>query len=97
MLTGQHRQQNWRMNNNNKNRKENIGRLAISAINLGWEMALPIFIGVLLGKYLDGLTNSRFHLTLSLLVGGVFISYYNLAKYIKRFDKKENKDDKPDR
>jgi predicted F0F1-ATPase subunit len=79
-----------------KNKKGDIWRTALSAMNLGWEMALPIFLGVLLGNYLDKLTESKYNLTISLLVGGVFISYYNLLRYIKKLDQNDgNHDNKP--
>lgn len=75
-----------------KKKDDRIWRTALSAINLGWEMALPIFLGVLLGNYLDKLTDSRFNLTISLLVFGIFISYYNYLRFIKKFDQKDNSD-----
>jgi len=62
-------------------------RVALSTINLGWEMALPIFLSVLLGNYLDKLTESRFNLTISLLLFGIFISFYNYSRIIKKFDR----------
>ena len=77
-------------------KKGDIWRTALSAINLGWEMALPIFLGVLLGNYLDKITESKYHLTISLLVGGIIISYYNLLRYIKKFDRSDgNHDNEP--
>ena len=75
------------------NKKGEIWRTALSAINLGWEMALPIFLGVLSGNYLDKVTDNRYNLTISLLVGGIFISYYNLLRYIKKFDRKNGNHD----
>lgn len=79
-----------------KNKKGDIWRTALSAINLGWEMALPIFLGVLLGNHLDKITESKYNLTISLLVGGIFISYYNILRYIKKFDQDDgNHDNKP--
>jgi predicted F0F1-ATPase subunit len=71
-------------------------RIALSTINLGWEMALPIFLGVLLGNYLDKLTESRFNLTISLLFFGIFISFYNYSRIIKKFDKKDEENDDND-
>lgn len=89
MLTGR----TWfLMVKKDKKKDDRIWRTALSAINLGWEMALPIFLGVLLGNYLDKLTDSRFNLTISLLVFGIFISYYNYLRFIKKFDQKDNSD-----
>ncbi|MBM3137655.1 MAG: AtpZ/AtpI family protein [Chloroflexi bacterium] len=79
---------------NDEKKKDRVWRAALSAINLGWEMALPIFLGVLLGNYLDMLTESRFNLTISLLVFGIFISFYNYSRIIKKFDQKDENNDK---
>lgn len=79
------------MTKNDKKKNDQIWRAALSAINLGWEMALPIFLGVLLGNYLDKLTDFRFNLTISLLVFGIFISFYNYSRIIKKFDQKNEK------
>jgi F0F1-type ATP synthase assembly protein I len=74
-----------------KKKSDQIWRTALSTINLGWEMALPIFMGVLLGNYLDKLTDNRFNLTISLLFFGIFISFYNYSRIIKKFDQKDEK------
>jgi F0F1-type ATP synthase assembly protein I len=84
------------MKKNDKKKSDKIWRTALSAINLGWEMALPIFIGVLLGNYLDKLTDFRFNLTISLLFFGIFISFYNYSRIIKKFDQKDEKNQKDD-
>jgi predicted F0F1-ATPase subunit len=55
----------------------------ISLTTLGWDLALPIFGGVLLGYYLDKLLNSSFILTFVLLIAGIFVGYYNLVKLIE--------------
>ena len=83
------------MDKNGKEKTGHIWRKALSAINLGWEMALPIFAGVLLGNYLDKLTDSRFNLTISFLVGGIILSYYNLLRHIQKLNQidKNNHDD----
>ena len=79
------------MAKNDKKKSDQIWRTALSTINLGWEMALPIFMGVLLGNYLDKLTDNRFNLTISLLFFGIFISFYNYSRIIKKFDQKVEK------
>jgi F0F1-type ATP synthase assembly protein I len=79
------------MAKNDKKKSDQIWRTALSTINLGWEMALPIFMGVLLGNYLDKLTDNRFNLTISLLFFGIFISFYNYSRIIKKFDQKDEK------
>lgn len=52
-------------------------------------MALPIFLGVLLGNHLDKLTHFRYNLTISLLLFGIFISFYNYSRVIRKLDKKD--------
>lgn len=77
------------MTKNDKKKNDRIWRIALSAISLGWEMALPIFLGVLLGYYLDKLTDFRFNLTISLMFFGIFISFYNYSRIIKKLDQKD--------
>jgi predicted F0F1-ATPase subunit len=70
-----------------RDKNKSTWKSSLAYLHLGWEMALPVFIGVLLGNYLDKLTNSKYHLSISLLFAGVFISYLNLARIIKRINK----------
>ena len=55
----------------------------VSLTTLGWELALPIFGGALLGYYLDKSLNTNHLLTLVLLLAGIFMGYYNLIKLIE--------------
>ena len=55
----------------------------ISLTTLGWELALPIFGGALLGYYLDKSLNTNHFLTLILLLAGILIGYYNLIRLIE--------------
>lgn len=55
----------------------------VSLTTLGWELALPIFGGALLGYYLDKTLNTNHLLTLILLLAGIFMGYYNLIKLIE--------------
>ena len=62
-----------------KNKKKfSVQGIGLTA--LGWEIALPIFGGVILGHYLDRLLNTTYQFTLSLLGLGIFIGYYNIYK-----------------
>lgn len=55
----------------------------ISLTSLGWELALPIFGGVFIGYQLDKiLIKSQYLFTVSFLVIGIIIGYYNLYKLI---------------
>jgi F0F1-type ATP synthase assembly protein I len=55
----------------------------VSLTTLGWELALPIFGGALLGYHLDKSLNTNHLLTLILLFTGIFMGYYNLIKLIE--------------
>lgn len=58
-------------------------------MSLGWELALPIFAGVLLGHFLDRWLDTGLTFTLGLLVLGIGLSYYNLARFIRRVDRRD--------
>ena len=81
------------MDKKGKKRNERLWRTALSAINLGWEMALPIFLGVLLGNYLDEITESRYNLTISSLLFGIFIGFYNYSRIIKKLTQEDENND----
>ena len=56
----------------------------ISLTSLGWELALPIFGGVLLGYQIDRiLIGSKYTFTIFLLLTGIVVGYYNLYKLIE--------------
>ncbi len=67
---------------------------ALIAMSLGWDLAIPIFGGVLLGHYLDKLLHTTYEFTIGLLVMGVAISYYNLARFIQKTSKKHRREEK---
>jgi F0F1-type ATP synthase assembly protein I len=55
----------------------------ISLTSLGWELALPIFGGVFIGYQLDQvLIKTRYLFTISFLIIGIIVGYYNLYKLI---------------
>ncbi len=56
---------------------------AISLTSLGWEMAIPIFVGVLIGSRLDIWFNTTYTFTIVLLILGIMIAYYNLYRHIE--------------
>ena len=66
-----------------------LWREALRALSLGWDLAVPIFGGVLLGHFLDRLLGTRPTFTIGLLVMGIAIGYYNIARFIQRFEKRE--------
>lgn len=70
---------------------------SLRALSLGWDLAIPIFSGVLIGQYLDRKLGTGHIFTIGLLFFGVTISYYNLWKFsqkLKRIDAKKKQDAK---
>ncbi len=53
-------------------------RLVATMSSLGWSLVLPIVGGVLLGSYLDKVTDQGYKWTVGLLFVGVAMSLYNL-------------------
>lgn len=66
-------------------------REALAATSLGWDLALPIFGGVLLGHLLDRQLDTRYAFTLGLLVLGIGIGFYNVARSIQRIEARERR------
>ncbi|MBN1921723.1 MAG: AtpZ/AtpI family protein [Anaerolineae bacterium] len=62
-----------------------LAREGMRAMALGWELAMPIFGGVLLGHYLDQQFETGYTFTLGLLVAGVFVGFYNIWRFGQRF------------
>jgi F0F1-type ATP synthase assembly protein I len=71
-----------------------LWREAMVAMSLGWDLAVPIFGGVLLGYALDRWLQTRYIFTVGLLFLGIAISYYNLARFIRRIDRENGQDEK---
>lgn len=69
------------MDNKTENKTNFIKGLSL--LSLGWELAIPIFIGVLLGYQLDKLLGSRLVFTIVLLLLGITTGFYNLYKVIQ--------------
>ena len=66
-----------------------LWREALVAISLGWDLALPIFGGVLLGYFLDRWLGTGHIFTLGLLVAGIALGYYNIARFIQRINRRD--------
>ena len=67
-----------------KNEERRIWRESISSISLGWELAIPIFAGVISGQLLDRFLGTTYIFTLGLLLLGIISGYYNVGKAIQR-------------
>ena len=66
-----------------------LWREAVVAMSLGWDLAVPIFGGVLLGHLLDRWLGTGYVFTLGLLMLGIAIGYYNVARFIQRVERRE--------
>ncbi len=60
-------------------------------MTVGWNLAVPIFGGVLLGFVLDRVFGTAYIFTIGLLVFGIFIGFYNLMRTIKKLDADSSK------
>ena len=77
------------MNENNKQEPGGASwQEALRAMSLGWDLALPIFGGVLLGHLLDRWLGTGHIFTLGLLTLGIGVGYYNVVRFIRRIDRK---------
>lgn len=63
-----------------------LWRDTLNAMTVGWNLAVPIFGGVLLGFVLDRVFGTTYIFTIGLLVFGIFIGFYNLMRTIKKLD-----------
>lgn len=72
------------------NTLQTLWRESLRAVSLGWDLALPIFAGVLAGYWLDRWLGTGHIFTLGLLVLGVGIGYYNVARFIQRLNRRDD-------
>jgi F0F1-type ATP synthase assembly protein I len=66
-----------------------LWREALLAMTIGWEIALPIFAGVLLGQLLDRLLQTTYIFTIGLIFAGIAMGYYNLVRLIQRLQRQD--------
>ncbi|MBC7250269.1 MAG: AtpZ/AtpI family protein [Anaerolineae bacterium] len=59
-------------------------RDALAAMSLGWDLAVPIFGGTLLGHFLDRWLHTGYIFTMGLLTLGVGTGFYNVMRTIRR-------------
>jgi F0F1-type ATP synthase assembly protein I len=62
---------------------------ALRAASLGWDLAVPIFGGVLLGHALDRWLETGYVFTLGLLLLGVATGFYNVFRAVQRLEARE--------
>jgi F0F1-type ATP synthase assembly protein I len=65
-----------------------IWREALRATSLGWDLALPIFAGVLGGYVIDRALGTTYAFTLGLLFLGIATGFYNVIRSIRRMDER---------
>ncbi len=68
-----------------------LGQETARASTLGWELALPIFIGVLLGYYLDRQLGTKYTFTIGLLMAGIGAGFYNIWSFASRIDARQKR------
>ena len=71
----------------NKGSPKDMWKETVRAMSLGRDLALPIFIGVLGGYFLDKWLGTVYVFTIGLLVAGIAIGYYNIARFIQKLNK----------
>lgn len=70
-----------------------LWREALISLSLGWDLAVPIFGGVLIGYALDQWLETGHVFTIGLLFLGVFVGYFNLARFIRRLEKRDKEEE----
>jgi F0F1-type ATP synthase assembly protein I len=70
---------------------QGVWREALRATSLGWDLALPIFGGVLLGHLLDRALNTTYVFTLGFLLLGIATGFYNVIRSIQRVDERSRR------
>ena len=61
-----------------------IRRQALATPNIGWDLAIPIFLGVLGGNMLDRRLGTGSNLTVGLLLFGLVVGVYSLVRTLQR-------------
>ena len=80
------------MNEENSNKNKSIlNNLPedIGILTIGWDLALPIVGGVLIGHAIDTRIETNSTFTLIFLVFGLMVAYYNLSRLIRILDRKD--------
>ena len=63
---------------------ERFWRAVVKATSIAWNIITPIVGGALLGRYIDDRMGGEYKYmwTITLLVGGTFIAFYNLYQML---------------
>jgi len=65
---------------------------ALVVMSLGWDLAIPIFGGILLGYYLDRWLMTGHVFTVGLLALGTVVSFYNLLRFVRRINRNRERE-----
>lgn len=68
---------------NTKDQSKKFRLNDIKFTSLGWELALPIVGGAVLGYKVDQLLNRNYTFTIIFLIIGIIAGYYSVYKYIE--------------
>jgi predicted F0F1-ATPase subunit len=79
------------MDGNKRNELGAAWRDAVALTTLGWDLAIPIFGGALLGHLLDRRLGAGYGFTLGLLALGVLTGFYNVIRSIQRMEAREKR------
>lgn len=71
-------------NKRSKEKSENEHKSLLLATELGFQVAIPLVISVIIGQKLDSRFGTEPKLTLSLLFFGLIISLYNIFRVVKK-------------
>lgn len=74
------------MSQKEPNHHSSLLREALASSSIGWEIALPIAGGVLLGQIIDRAVGTTIVFTVLLLLLGVFSGGYNLFRHVQRIN-----------
>ncbi|MCD4739072.1 MAG: AtpZ/AtpI family protein [Anaerolineae bacterium] len=67
---------------------------ALAATSLGWDLALPIFGGVLGGHFLDLRWGTKPALTVGLLLLGILAGFLNIWRFVRRLEERQRLEEK---
>jgi len=70
-----------------KTKKRNTTKIIVMVSGIGFQIAIPLIIGVVLGKYIDTKVSTYPKYTLMLLGVGFFVSISALVHIIRLLDK----------
>ena len=71
--------------------QDNSWQTDFSAMSLGWELVLPIFMGTVGGYFLDRWLGTRYVCVLGLMLVGVVAGFYNVWRSVQRIEARERR------